>query len=207
MCCWKQALSISFNYSSSVCFLCVGTSLPSQTTPGLETWSLPCTAISFASYLLADSRIHPLQKDFHTLCTLSGKLPPKHNFALSQLCSRELLFSISTSEVTLLSWGWGRALFWELFEICYHLASIKFPCPTSMSSPCDSACYHWHMTALNWYFKLIDFLSGLLVFCRREWIFWVLVFNFLCLCLRHWERKERKFLMEAVVMLDCHKYF
>lgn len=92
---------------------------------------------------------------------------PNLTFALSQLCLRRLLFSISTSEWHFCVGGGGRALSWELFEICCHLASSKFPA----QPPC---CLHVtlpaiaDMTALNWYFKLIDFLPSLLVLQKMD---------------------------------------
>lgn len=113
---------------------------------------------------------------------------PNITFALSQLCSRELLFSIRTSEWPFCTGGGGRALFWELFEICCHLASAKFlaqrPCRLHVTLPAITDIWQHLTDALSW---LIFFPVSL--FCR-EWIFWVLVFNFLCLCLWHWEGKE-----------------
>lgn len=113
---------------------------------------------------------------------------PNITFALSQLCSRELLFSISTSEWPFCIGGWGRALLWELFEICCHLASSKFlaqpPCCLHVTLPAITDIWQHLTDTWSW---LIFFLVSL--FCR-EWIFLVLVFNFLCLCLWHWEGKE-----------------
>lgn len=160
----KWALSISFNYSSCVCFLCGHTLLSSQTTPGLEKHEASLAlASSFASYLLADPRIHHCRRTFHTFCTLSGKLPPKHNFCFIPALLKGASFQHQYFRVTLLYWGLGEGTFLGIVWDLLPLGLLKIPCPTSMLPPCDSACYHWHRTALNWYFKLIDFLSGLLV--------------------------------------------
>ena len=149
--------------------LCGRTSLPSQATPGLEKHETSLAlASSFASYLLADSRIHHCRRTFHTFCTLSSKLPPKRNFCFISALLEEAPFQHQYFRVTLLCWGWGEGTFLGLVWDLLPLGLLKIPCPASLLPPRDSACYRWHMTALNWHFQLIDFLSSLLVLQKMD---------------------------------------